>query len=169
VSRKLCIVILLTASLLLAVGLIGCSKQPAASDSASEGNTAQGSDYGRRGGGPGGPAPGANTGRGPGPGGAMNQSFATVLGITPDQLQAELKAGKQLSDIVSEHGMDMEQFNQKVLDSEKARLAQEVKDGKITQEQSDQSLQALQRRLANPDGFRGNQQQQPPQQQQSQN
>jgi len=40
--------------------------------------------------------------------------MANVLGITPDQLKAELQSGKTIEQIVTEHGMTMDQFHQKL-------------------------------------------------------
>ncbi|WP_073237044.1 Fis family transcriptional regulator [Desulforamulus putei] len=39
---------------------------------------------------------------------------AGALGITPDALKSELQSGKKLDQIVTEHGMTMEQFRQKM-------------------------------------------------------
>ncbi|CCO08155.1 Fis family transcriptional regulator [Desulforamulus hydrothermalis] len=39
---------------------------------------------------------------------------AGVLGITADQLKSELQAGKKLQQIITDHGLTMEQFRQKM-------------------------------------------------------
>lgn len=45
---------------------------------------------------------------------AFLQDAASVLGITVDQLKSELQSGKKLDQIVTEKGMTMEQFHQKM-------------------------------------------------------
>jgi hypothetical protein len=44
---------------------------------------------------------------------------ASVLGMTPEQLKAELQSGKKIEQIVTEHGMTMEQFHQKITELRK--------------------------------------------------
>ena len=80
---------------------------------------------------------------------------ASILGMTVDQLQTELKSGKKLSQLVTEHGLTQEQFNQKMLEYEKQQINQAVTDGKITQEQADKMIQRLEQRGTSP-GPRGN-------------
>jgi len=46
--------------------------------------------------------------------------MSDVLGITPEQLKAELQSGKTMEQIVSERGMTMEQFHQKLSELRKA-------------------------------------------------
>jgi hypothetical protein len=75
---------------------------------------------------------------------------ASILGITVDQLQAELKSGKKLSQILTEHGLTQEQFNQKMLDYEKQKINQAVTDGKLTQEQADKMIQRLEQHGTRP-------------------
>ena len=72
-----------------------------------------------------------------------NGDVAKILGITQDQMKSELQSGKKFSDIISEHGLTADQFHQKMLDLKKQKLAQEVTDGKITQEQADQMIQGM--------------------------
>jgi len=69
--------------------------------------------------------------------------FAIILGMTNEQLKAEFKSGKKIEQIVTEHGMTMDQFNQKMLEFKKEAIAKSVADGKITQEQADKMLQKL--------------------------
>ncbi|MFZ5644958.1 MAG: DUF2680 domain-containing protein [Bacillota bacterium] len=77
-------------------------------------------------------------GRGP-----NTDALANVLGITADQLKTEFQAGKKIEDIVTEHGMTMEQFNQKMLEHRKEELSKDVSEGKITQEQADQMIEKM--------------------------
>ncbi|NPV93104.1 MAG: DUF2680 domain-containing protein [Firmicutes bacterium] len=82
------------------------------------------------------------------------EGTASILGMTVDQLQAELKAGKKLSQLITDHGLTQEQFNQKMLEYQKQQITQAVTDGKLTQEQADKMIQRLEQRGANP-GLRG--------------
>lgn len=58
---------------------------------------------------------------------------SSILGITPDQLKAEFKEHKPLLDIVQAHGLTMEQFKQKSIESMKAR----IQSGQATAKQTD--------------------------------
>jgi len=69
--------------------------------------------------------------------------MASALGLTADQLKAEIQAGKKIEDIVTGQGMTMDQFCQKMLESKKTEISQAVTDGKMTQEQADKMLQRL--------------------------
>ncbi len=71
--------------------------------------------------------------------------LAGILGMTDEQLKTELQSGKKIDQIVSEHGLTMEQFKQKMIESRKEAIAKLVTDGKITQEQADRMLQKLDR------------------------
>lgn len=75
------------------------------------------------------------------------ESMASILGITTDQLKAELKAGKTLQRIITEHGMTTEQFKKKMLDLKKEKINSHVKEGKITQEQANTILKKYEQRL----------------------
>ncbi|OPX85123.1 MAG: hypothetical protein A4E53_03589 [Pelotomaculum sp. PtaB.Bin104] len=66
--------------------------------------------------------------------------------ITADELKAKMESGKKLKEIVTEQGMTMEQFHEKMLELKKAEIAQKVADGKITQEQANKMLQKLDQR-----------------------
>jgi len=69
--------------------------------------------------------------------------IATALGMTTDEINTELQAGKKLQDIVTEKGLTMDEFNQKMLELRKAAITQGVTDGKMTQEQADKMLQRM--------------------------
>lgn len=74
-------------------------------------------------------------------------AVAQALGMTPVQLFTELHAGKTLSEIATEKGVDL----QKVQDAAKAaqqqaykaQIEQAVTDGKLTREQADWLLKGL--------------------------
>lgn len=75
---------------------------------------------------------------------------ANALGITTDQLKTELQSGKKIQDIVTEHGMTMDQFKQKMLDLKKDEISKAVSDGKLTHEQANKILQNMEKHFNNP-------------------
>jgi len=72
-------------------------------------------------------------------------NVANALGMTTDELNAEIQSGKNIKQIVTEHGMTMEEFKEKMLELKKAEISQAVADGKITQEQADKFLQRFEK------------------------
>jgi len=89
------------------------------------------------------------------PGGGQWTVFDTAaetLGLTPEELFAELHAGKSLAEIAEARGVDV----QTVYDAmDVARdeamqqaIQQAVEDGRLTQEQADQMLERLENRLS---------------------
>ncbi len=69
--------------------------------------------------------------------------MANILGLTADELRAELQSGKKIDEIITGHGMTVEQFQEKMLELKKTKIDQAVKDGKLTQEQADKKLKRL--------------------------
>lgn len=65
------------------------------------------------------------------------ESEADVLGITPQQLMADLKAGQKVSDLAKDKGMTQEQFETKLVANLKPRLEALVDKKVITQAQAD--------------------------------
>ena len=81
---------------------------------------------------------------------ARINEFAQLLGITPEDLQSQLKSGKQPLQIAIEHGITkdqlkqkMDNYHQKILKDIKAQLAQQVLAGTITQQQMDTKINSL--------------------------
>jgi DNA-directed RNA polymerase specialized sigma subunit len=70
-------------------------------------------------------------------------NMATVLGMTTDELRAELKSGKKIQQIAQDKGMTLDQFREKMLEVKKEALAKAVSDGKLTQDQADKMLQRM--------------------------
>ncbi|MBM3136096.1 MAG: hypothetical protein FJZ89_12615 [Chloroflexi bacterium] len=72
---------------------------------------------------------------------------AQALGLTPEQLFAELHAGKSLSDIATAKGVDLQKvydaMNADRIAAMKASIEQAVKDGKLTQAQADWLLKGM--------------------------
>lgn len=82
--------------------------------------------------------------------------MAGILGMTQEQLKSKLQSGKRMPEIISERGMTVEQFNQKVLEAQKEALAKAVSEGKLTQEQADKMIQRMEQRHNNPSLRKGN-------------
>lgn len=83
----------------------------------------------------------------------MLEDKAAILGITVDDLKTRLDAGKTVEQIATDLGISADTLKTKMEEQRAARLAemkaklvQEVTDGKITQAQADQMLE----RLTNP-------------------
>jgi len=79
------------------------------------------------------------------------EAAANALGMTPEELQAQLWAGKNLADIAEEKGVDLVQLQTTVQEAVKAArvtairtaIEQAVQDGTITQANADWLLQGL--------------------------
>ncbi|UCC64429.1 MAG: hypothetical protein JSV36_05055 [Anaerolineae bacterium] len=70
-----------------------------------------------------------------------NQEWlAEQLGMTVDELQAELEAGKTIAELAEEKGVDLDAAR---IEAMKERIQQAVEDGTMTQEQADWMLQGL--------------------------
>jgi hypothetical protein len=70
-------------------------------------------------------------------------AVATYLGVTPVQLRAELRAGKSLAQIATEHGKTVAGLKSAILDAVKARLDKAVASGRITAAQEQTILDPL--------------------------
>jgi hypothetical protein len=67
----------------------------------------------------------------------MQEATAQALGLTLDQLNAELRAGKTLAQIAQAKKLDPAKVYDAIQVAHKALLQQAVKDGKLTQVQAD--------------------------------
>jgi hypothetical protein len=74
---------------------------------------------------------------------AVFESEADVLGITPEKLRQDLKAGQKVSDLAKDKGMTKEQFESKLLANLKPRLEALVDHKVITQAQADKTLDRI--------------------------
>lgn len=70
--------------------------------------------------------------------------LAQTLGMSTDELKAELQQGKKISDIAQEKGLTADQLRQKSIDARIQAIQQAVKDGKISQEKADEMIKKLQ-------------------------
>lgn len=97
--------------------------------------------------GPGGQFGGPRGGRrGPGWAGlddTAKEIIAEALGLTPDELQAQLDEGKRLAEIAEEQGVEASEIQAAMKAVRVARIEQAVADGKLTQEQADQILERM--------------------------
>lgn len=77
-------------------------------------------------------------------GGPRLDAAAQALGMTVDELKAELEQGKRISDIAKEKGLTEEQLRQKVVEAKIQAIQQAVKEGKIPQDRADKMIKRLQ-------------------------
>jgi transposase len=80
----------------------------------------------------------------------MFDTAAEALGLTPEELFAELHAGKSLHEIAEAKGVDVQTvydaMNAARGEAMQQALQQAVEDGRITQEQADQMIERLESR-----------------------
>lgn len=71
-------------------------------------------------------------------------AVAGALGMTVDELQAELQQGKKLDEIAQEKGITADELHKKLVEARIQEIQQAVKDGKISQDKADEMIQRLQ-------------------------
>jgi hypothetical protein len=74
-------------------------------------------------------------------------TLASTLGMTTDQLQAQLQAGTSLTDIITKQGKTVDEVVTALVAAQKTTLDQEAAAGRLTQAQEDQILSDLPARL----------------------
>jgi hypothetical protein len=74
---------------------------------------------------------------------AVIESEADVLGITPETLVKDLKAGQKVSDLAKDKGMTKEQFETKLIANLKPRLETLVEHKVITQARADRVIDRI--------------------------
>lgn len=80
----------------------------------------------------------------PGFGGPHLDALAQALGMTTEELKAQLEQGKKISDIAREKGLTEEQLRQKLVEARIQAIRQAVEEGKISQDKADEMIQRLQ-------------------------
>jgi len=80
---------------------------------------------------------GPRGGRFPMAGVRLMESAAEVLGLSTDDLMAQLRDGKSLTEVAEAQGISAEKLTTDLLAKAKAQLDTLVSDGKLTQEQAD--------------------------------
>jgi hypothetical protein len=68
---------------------------------------------------------------------------ADALGISEDELRAALQDGQSIADVAAERGVDVQTVIDALVADAQARLAEEVAEGDLTQEQADARLSRL--------------------------
>jgi uncharacterized protein (DUF2267 family) len=79
--------------------------------------------------------------------GALIEESAGAIGISADELRAELKAGKSIADVAAEHGVSLDDVKAQIIAAAEAKLQQAVENGRIDQAKADEALQRLSDRL----------------------
>ena len=74
---------------------------------------------------------------------AVLTSEADVLGLSAEQLRADLKAGQKVSDLARDRGMDKAQFAAKLVADLKPRLETLVEHKQITQAQAERAVDRI--------------------------
>ncbi len=79
---------------------------------------------------------------------ALLRPVADLLGMTPQQILAERRAGRSLAEIAAARGVDQATLVQTLTSTLKTRLDRAVAAGRLTQERADALLQQAQQRIA---------------------
>jgi len=66
------------------------------------------------------------------------EAAAEALGMTTDELKAQLQDGKTLAEIATDQGVDRQALVDALVASATERIDQAVADGKVTQEKADE-------------------------------
>lgn len=74
----------------------------------------------------------------------MIEAFADALGLSPEELQAQIDAGAHMFDIASEQGLSVEEFQQLMFEARDKALQQAVADGLIDQEWANWMIERMQ-------------------------
>lgn len=74
------------------------------------------------------------------------ESKADLFGLTKEELQAELKAGKKLPELLEEKGISPEQLHASLQADMKTKLQAVVEAGKLTQEKADALLTNIEKK-----------------------
>ena len=93
--------------------------------------------------------------------GAGLDEVASIIGITQDELRAQLRSGKTLAEIAKSKNVSQATLVDKLVAAAKTRLAAEVKAGRLTQARADEITKNLESRITEmvthtgPMGMRG--------------
>lgn len=82
----------------------------------------------------GGSGPGMGLGAGPG---SMHQAIASALGMSTDELFAELRSGKTVAQIAQEKGVDLDTVIEEAEKAHDEALDTQLQAGRLTKEQAD--------------------------------
>jgi hypothetical protein len=70
--------------------------------------------------------------------------ISEVLGLTPEEIRAQLEEGKTMDDIIADQGFTEEELKDAMLAAVTEKLQEKVAEGDITQEQADRILERMQ-------------------------
>jgi hypothetical protein len=98
---------------------------------------------------PGGPGGGRKVGPGGlvGPEGAALPAAAKALGMSESDLRTQLRSGKSLAAVAKDKGVNVQKVVDALVAQAKQRIADAVKNGRLTQAQADQRLKDLTARI----------------------
>ena len=86
-------------------------------------------------------------------------TVAEALGLTPEELFAELHEGKNLSEIAEEQGVELEEVREAVnaarVEAKKEAIEQAVEDGRLSREQADWIIEGMEKGFFPVGGDRG--------------
>jgi len=74
-------------------------------------------------------------------------SVADALGVTAEELQESLQAGETLADVAAAQGVSVDVLADTLVTEKTAKIAEKVAEGRITQEQADEKLTAIEERV----------------------
>lgn len=74
---------------------------------------------------------------------AILESAADAIGITFDELRAELQSGDSIADVAGEQGVTLDAVKAAITAGPEAKLDEAVANGRITQERADKALARL--------------------------
>ncbi|MGD8968429.1 MAG: hypothetical protein PVI07_13040 [Anaerolineae bacterium] len=87
----------------------------------------------------------------------MFDTAADMLGLTPEELFAELHAGRTMEEVAEAQGVEMEDLEEALdvarADATRAGIEQAVEDGEMSQEQADWLLEGLEQGFMRGPGF----------------
>jgi hypothetical protein len=86
----------------------------------------------------------------------MIAAFAEKLNIPVDELESRIDNGETIAQIASSQGLTVEQFRSLMTEARAQAIDQALKDGKLTQEQSDWMTQRGFSQMGQGRGYRGN-------------
>ncbi|WP_205683860.1 coiled-coil domain-containing protein [Brevibacillus migulae] len=87
---------------------------------------------------------------------ANNEELLSLLNLSAEELQAQLKEGKTLAQIIEAQGASEDEVVDLLVKQQQERLAQKVKAGKLTQEQADkqeENLEEMAKKMLEGTGF----------------
>jgi hypothetical protein len=83
-----------------------------------------------------------------GPRGHIMGTVAEQLGLSGEELHAELQAGKSIADVAADQGVALEEIEKALLDKLSEHLAEKVANGDLTQEEADARLEEAKTRIS---------------------